>query len=99
MPVCAGGGGAQFSPNTSHMIWKRMVNTTLAMGHQAYPVHCYYKFHILQLNCSTQYFTILFWDWGRRQIARINSRRYMSSFLADEQAVTWDMEQPLQMTT
>jgi hypothetical protein len=43
------GGRAQFSPNTSHVIRKRTVNGTLAMGHQADPVH-YYKFHILQAN-------------------------------------------------
>ncbi len=29
-----GGGGARFSSNTSHLIWKQTVNTTLAMGHQ-----------------------------------------------------------------
>jgi hypothetical protein len=45
----AGGGGAQFSPNTSHVIRKRMVNATLVTGHQADPVHCY-KFNILHMN-------------------------------------------------
>jgi hypothetical protein len=36
--------GAWFSPNTSHVIQKRTVNSTLAMGHQADPAHCY-EFH------------------------------------------------------
>ncbi len=40
---------------------KQMVNATLMTGHQAY-----YKFHILQQICSTRYFSILFWDWGRQ---------------------------------
>jgi hypothetical protein len=61
-----GGGGAQFLPNPSHMIWKLTVNATLATGHQASPTH-YYKFHILQRIYSTQYFRILFWKWGRWQ--------------------------------
>jgi hypothetical protein len=63
------GGGVQFSPNTSHVIRKQMVNSTLVTGHQAASAHCY-KCHILQRICSTQYFTILLWDWGRRQKAR-----------------------------
>jgi hypothetical protein len=58
MPVCAG--GAQFSPNTNHVILKQMVNARLAMGHQDDLAHCY-KFHILQRNCSTPHFTIYFW--------------------------------------
>ncbi len=41
-----GGGGAQFSPNTSHVILKRMVKATLAAGHQADLAQCQ-KFHIL----------------------------------------------------
>jgi hypothetical protein len=45
------------------------------MDHQADPTHSY-KFSILQQICNTQYFTILFWDWGRRQKARIDSQRY-----------------------
>jgi hypothetical protein len=65
-PVSLCAGGAQFSPHTSHMIRKRTVNATLATSHQADPAHCY-KFHILQRICSTQYFTIFFLDWGRRQ--------------------------------
>ncbi len=71
MPLCEGR-GSQFSSNTSHMIRKQTVNATLAMGHQADPAHRY-KFHILQRACSTQYFTILFWDWGRQRIARFDS--------------------------
>jgi hypothetical protein len=63
--------------HASHEIQKWTVNATLAMGHQADPGHCY-RFHILQQNCSTQNFTILFWDWGRRWLARIDSRRYTS---------------------
>ncbi len=74
------GGGTQFSPNTSHELWKRTVNATLAMGYQADLAH-YYKFHILQQICSTQYFTILFRDWGRRRTARINSWRYRKDSL------------------
>jgi hypothetical protein len=35
-----GGGGAQFSPNASHVIWKQTVNMILAMCHQADPAHC-----------------------------------------------------------
>jgi hypothetical protein len=35
-----GGGGAQFSPNTSQVIQKWTVNATLAMGHQVDPAHC-----------------------------------------------------------
>jgi hypothetical protein len=70
----------QFSPNTSHELWKRTVNATLAMGYQADLAH-YYKFHILQQICSTQYFTILFRDWGRRRTARINSWRYRKDSL------------------
>ncbi len=42
-------GGTRFSPNTSHLIRKRTVNATLAMGHQADPAHCY-KYLILQTN-------------------------------------------------
>ncbi len=49
------------------------------MGHQANPAHCH-KFHIIQYRqiCSTQHLTILFWDWGRQQIAVIDSRQYTS---------------------
>jgi hypothetical protein len=54
---------------------KQTTNATLAMDHQADPTHSY-KFSILQQICNTQYFTILFWDWGRRQKARIDSQRY-----------------------
>ncbi len=65
------------------------------MGHQADPAHCN-KFHILQQICSTQYFTILFWDWGRQQKARINSQWYNTRIvfnlpngaLVDQQAMT-----------
>ncbi len=57
VPLCVG--GDQFSPNTSHVMLKWTVNSKLAMGHQADPVHCY-KFHILQQTCTAQYFTLLF---------------------------------------
>jgi hypothetical protein len=33
-------GEARFSSNTSHVIRKRTVNATLAMGHQAEQKHC-----------------------------------------------------------
>jgi hypothetical protein len=36
------------------------------MGHQADLANCY-KFNILQQICSTQYCTILFWNWGRKK--------------------------------
>ncbi len=52
--------GAQFSPNTSHVIQKRTVNATCAMGHQANSAHCY-KFIILQQICSTQYLTLQYY--------------------------------------
>ncbi len=42
---------------------EKTVNATLAMGHQADLAHCY-KFHILQRNSSTQYFTTLFGTGG-----------------------------------
>ncbi len=38
--ACTGGGGARFSPNTSHVIQKWSVNATLMMGYQADPAHC-----------------------------------------------------------
>ncbi len=64
------GGGLSSYPTPVHH-WKRMVNATLGMGHQADQAHCY-EFHIIWI-CSTQYFTILFWDWGRQRIIRIPS--------------------------
>ncbi len=67
------GGWAQFSPKNSHVIRKRTFNATLMTGHYADPANCY-KFNILLQNCSTQYFTILIWDWGRLKIARIDSQ-------------------------
>ncbi len=57
------------------MIQKWTINATLTMGPQADPENCY-KFHILQANCSTKYFTTLIWVCGRWRIARIDSRRY-----------------------
>jgi hypothetical protein len=57
------------------MIQKQAVNAPLVMGHQADPAHCT-NFIFYRRICSTQYFTILFWDWGRLRIARIDSRRY-----------------------
>jgi hypothetical protein len=74
VPLCVGG-WTQFSPNTSQVIQKQTVKETLAKGHQA-DLASWYKFHILRRICSTQYFTLLFWDWGKRQKARIDSRRY-----------------------
>jgi hypothetical protein len=70
--------GDSVSPNTSNMIQKWTINITLAMSNQADQGHRY-EFHILQWICSTKYFTILFWDWGRRRIARINSQRYSNT--------------------
>jgi hypothetical protein len=68
------GGGLVLTQHQScHRKWT--INRTLAMGHQADPVHCY-KFHILQQICSIQYYTILFWHWGRQQIAKIISQQY-----------------------
>jgi hypothetical protein len=56
------GGGAQFSPNTSHVIGNEW-----SMRHSWWVIRLTWrtKFHILQQICSTQYFTILFWDWGQ----------------------------------
>jgi hypothetical protein len=34
------GGGLDSHPTPNHVIGKRTVNATLAMGHQADPVHC-----------------------------------------------------------
>jgi hypothetical protein len=53
------------------------------MGHQADPAHCY-KFHIYRQIHSTQYFTILFWDWGRQGIARIDSQRYNKNLYCEK---------------
>jgi hypothetical protein len=53
--------GAQFLPNTSHVLRKRQCNTRDC--HQADPAHCY-KFHILQQIFSTYYLTILFFGTG-----------------------------------
>jgi hypothetical protein len=50
------GGRAWFSPYTSHMTRKWMVNTTLVMGNQADPTLCY-KFHILQ---ATLQYTVFY---------------------------------------
>jgi hypothetical protein len=48
VPISEGGEGeAQFSYNTSHVIWKQMVNATLAMALQVNLAPCY-KFHFLQ---------------------------------------------------
>jgi hypothetical protein len=85
VPLCAG--GAQFSPHTSHVIRKQTVNATFATSHQADPAHCY-KFHILQWICSTQYFTILFSDWGRR--------RKPGSVPGDTVTATWDRRKRLE---
>ncbi len=52
--------GARFSPNTSLVTWKWMVNATLTMGHQADPAHCY-KFHILQTNSQYAIFYNIIW--------------------------------------
>jgi hypothetical protein len=48
------------------------------MGHQADPAQCY-KFHILQKNLQYAIFTILFWDCGRRLIARVDSLQHTHS--------------------
>jgi hypothetical protein len=37
------------------------------------------EIYILQQVCRTQHFTMLFWDWGRQHIARIDSRRFCVS--------------------
>ncbi len=54
MPLPAGG-GALFSPNTSHVIRKQTVNAILMMSHQADLARCH-KFHILQTICGLQYY-------------------------------------------
>jgi hypothetical protein len=68
-----GGGGLGSYPTS--MIQKQTVNATLAMGQQTDPVHCY-NFTIFKTNLQYTIFTILFWDWGRWWIARINSWQY-----------------------
>ncbi len=47
--ICRGGEGLGSHPNMCHVVEKQGVNTTLALGHQADPVHRY-KFHILQTD-------------------------------------------------
>jgi hypothetical protein len=46
------------------MIQKRMVNETLAMGHQANPAQCY-KFHILQANLQYAIFNNIILGLGK----------------------------------
>ncbi len=57
------------------LVRKRPVNATLAMGHQADPPHCYNFIFTGEFagHNILQYFG---GDWGRRRIARIDSRRY-----------------------
>jgi hypothetical protein len=69
------------------VIQKQAVDATFAMGHQADPAHCY-KFHILQTNL--QY--TLFWDWGRWQIARIESQEGLSAGISRAEAYTFFKE-------
>ncbi len=47
--------------------------------------------------CSTQYFTILFWVWVRRGIARINSQRYTNIWEACGFYVGGEERQPVGM--
>jgi hypothetical protein len=53
-----GGGGAQFLPNASHVIWKQAVNGTLV---QADLVHCY-KFHTFTGELINNILERYFWS-------------------------------------
>ncbi len=64
-------GGARFSPNTSHVIGNKHSRWIIRLTLRSAQNFIFYK----QI-CCTQYFTILFWDWGRRWVARIDSRWY-----------------------
>jgi hypothetical protein len=76
MPPCAGG-GAQFSPNTRY-------GDGRSTQHSRWVIRPTWRtatnFIFYTNPCSTWYFTILFWDWGRRQIAGINSWQYTASY-------------------
>jgi hypothetical protein len=61
----AGGAGSHPPPN--RVIWKRTVNSILAMGHQAALAHCtkFLIFHMAvvhQIHIAHYYY----FDWGRR---------------------------------
>ncbi len=87
MPLFARGGLVLTQQQSCYR--NRTVNATLATGHKADPVHCY-KFQTLQQICSTQYFTILFWDWGRQKNKnRIDSRWYSKDLFLTSNSIKY----------
>jgi hypothetical protein len=76
MPILMGGGSG-FHPTPNHVIRKRTVNATLAMGHQPDPVPLLEIYKIFtQLQYTKYSYTLLFLCLGKTNIARIDSWLY-----------------------
>jgi hypothetical protein len=81
MPILKGGGtGSHPTPN--HVIRKGTVNAKLAMGHPGTLLEIYNIFHTTAAHQRSKH--IIIFDWGKKNIARNYSRRYMYTTISSD---------------